>query len=242
MSRRGDEVGRLIGAMGLPVVVTMSMVRAWERDRGAVFAGAVVIVLQMTLVALQACWTFWPARFPTLRALEHTPRALRMPGARRMTRELDALGFVVVGPKNERSLFFDFPSLELWHPEHRTFASLSAVFGVFVRVAFITASREGKLLYTSSGGVPPRRDFDLVVRASGQGLSTAARFEEHVAALQTENLVGGGHELEREDETSKKQLVLHRLAITRRWYVARFGTDAEWSAYDRAQTSFVRAS
>lgn len=238
MARRADEVGRVIGATALPVVVTMSMVRAWDRVPEAVFAGAPVIVLLLTSIALQASWTLWPTRFPTLRALDQTPRGLRTPGARRMTQELETLGFVVVGPKNERALFLDFPSLELWHPEHRTFASVSAAFGILVRVGFITASRQGKILYTSGGGVAPGRDHDLVTRASGANLSTAARLDEHIAALQAEGLAGDGPELQRDDEASKKRLVLHRLAITRRWYVARFGSDAQWSSYQQAQTTF----
>ena len=205
---------------------------AW--DLGAIAIGlAVLFSLWMGSVSLMAVgYSTWPERFPMLRAREKPGWRLRMRHVESVAQQLRDLGFEEVGVKIERTLLIAIPTREFWHPEHRTFASLSAQ--MFApKISFMTKGKAGTILY--SGRSMRSRQRTVVSRLLA-GASVCEQFEDHLRAIRGEEMVPAMPPTEKADyrehaTPGAAELREWRLELTREWYVATFGTDEQWETW-----------
>ena len=196
-----------------------------------------LFVLWAASVGLMAiCYSSWPHRFPWLKVKAKASWKLRLPQVNRTAEKLQQLGFVEIGVKEERTFLIGLQTRELWHPVHRTFASLttSAAALFMPRVTFITQGEDGRIVYTGYSVAHRRRH--LVARA-GVGLKVEERFEDHLRALKGEELVlPSPRPTDTQDyreigTPSPEALMQERLELCREWYVVSFASDEQFDAW-----------
>ncbi len=174
-------------------------------------------------------YSLWPHRFPRLTTPTKPNWMLRRRKVRETVERLRALGFEDIGIKQERTFVIRIQTWELWHPEHRTNASVSTSFVALLvpQVTFLTRGDDGTLVYT--GRSVSHRVRNLVCHAAPLG-DVEARFADHLRAVKGEDLRTAGPP--GEDLTHAARLE-ERLELCREWYVVSFGTDAQLEAWRR---------
>lgn len=229
---RADDVGSVIAqAFLVPAVLTVQIARHWPEEAPLAFVYAPIIVWMATLGVMQLAFTLRPTRFPTVRWRATPHWSLRSRSVRAAVADLEALGFVSIGVRHERTLFIDTFSVELWSPSERVFATVLRAVGT--RISLLSVGTDGRMLYSGVGGVQPRRDHALTCRV-GEGASASARFHDHRRAVEAERLSVRDEGSAVDASPSLDAVRALRLALVRRWYVARFGTDQEWQAHETA--------
>lgn len=202
---------------------------------------AVVFALWLVSAGLMAVgYSMWPERFPQLSLLKGPGWKLRMRHVESIAGQLRDLGFEEIGVKAERTLAISVPSREFWHPQHRTFASLTGQM-FSPAVSFMSVGECGTILYSGRAVQSRRR---TVVSRLLVGSSVQEKLEDHLRGMRGEDIAPTQPHSERSDyredtAPTAKQLLEWRLKLTREWYVASFAADEKWDAWraEHAPTS-----
>lgn len=201
-------------------------------------------VWAVSVGVMSICYSMWPDRFPRLKAKAKAAWKLRLPQVNATAEKLRQIGFEEIGVKEERTFLIGLQTRELWHPVHRTFASLTtSAAALFVpRVTFITRGDDGRIVYTGYAVVHRRRH--LVARA-GVGTTVEERFEDHLRALKGEELVlpappeAESHDYRELGAVSHDALMQARLELCREWYVVSFASDEKYDEWRKATPVFA---